>query len=110
MQRNGLNLGMAVIATLLPLFSAFISYSTGHGLWFARSGSITVLTAAIVQFRLAMQLEFSQYRALLYGVLSGFPRQASLTPLSRFLGPASLFLIVAGTLIWGYGDLLFDNP
>jgi hypothetical protein len=109
MQRNDLNLGMVVLATLVPLVSGIVSYKTGHGHWFARSGSITVLLAAIVQFRLALQLEASQGRALVHGILGGLPRQASLAPLSKTLGPISLFLIVAGTLIWGYGDLLFDK-
>ena len=108
MQRNGFNLCMVVVAALFPLLSAIVSFKTGHGHWFGRSGSITVLAAAVVQFRLAVQLEASQYRALVFGVLARFPRPASLTALSKFLGPASLFLIVVGTAIWGYGDLLFD--
>src|ERR1700693_5299416 len=99
MHRNRRSLGIVLIAFLAPLLSGFLSYRTGHGHWFARSGSITVLLAAVVQFQLALQLEASQYRALVYGVLVGLPRQASQTPLSRFLARASLYLIIAGTFI-----------
>jgi hypothetical protein len=109
MQRNGLNLGLVTTATLAPVIFGIISYKTGAGTWFGRSGSLMTLLAAIVQFRIALELEGSQYRALFRGVLGGLPRRASLAPLSRILGPASLILIVMGTLIWGYGDLLFDK-
>lgn len=110
MHQNRTNLVLLIVAAVAPVMSEIVSYSTGHGHWFGRSGSITVLLAAVIQYRLAAQLANSQHGALVTGVMAGFPRRASLTSLGRFLAVSSLLLIIIGTAIWGYGDLMFDTP
>ncbi len=91
---------LVVIGFMVGLF--------GHAHMFARFGSLVVLVALIG--------EFSMLRAelrLLYDRLSSdedeFVHTRDFTP-SRWNNKKLLLLhltVVAGTLIWGFGDLLF---
>lgn len=92
--------------------------------WFARSGSIVVLLAAIVEYRLSSFLyddvhqaaiKTTKKSAVISSVLDD-PLIAGLVNARHTIKPEStksrsllsiisLALIVAGTVIWGYGDI-----
>jgi len=93
--------------------------------WFARSGAIVVLVAAIVEFRLASYSYEDIYNAAIQTArkkastpsVSDNPMvnglvQSNLTkkpeaPLSRkILSVVSHIFVILGTAVWGYGDLL----
>jgi hypothetical protein len=95
----------------ISAMSVFISgvldiYIENHSL-FARSGAIAVLLAAIVEYRIASHIYDDIYRASAKQKFTGFatkPKQA------KNRGPLSLVthsILITGTLIWGYGDLLW---
>ena len=42
---------LLIVAVGAPLLSAWLSFETGEADWFQRSGSLTVLFAAILEFR-----------------------------------------------------------
>lgn len=93
--------------------------------WFSRSGSIVVLAAAIVEYRLSRfayediydaAIKTSKKRAAMPNIsdnplVQGLV-EANLTSKPKqskpriILSRASLTLIVLGTIIWGYGDIL----
>lgn len=84
---------LVLLAMGLPMVSLMASIATGDGEWFQRSGSLMVLFSFAVEYRRRFGL---QSRAPAIGWL--FWRQIP------YLCYSSIFL---GTLIWGYGDLLF---
>ena len=87
--------------------TGFFIGAFGQAHWFARFGSLVVLVALIG--------EFSMLRAelkLLYSRLDSdddFVHARDFTP-SRWNSKKTLLLhltVIAGTLIWGFGDLIF---
>lgn len=89
------------------MVSAYASMVTGEGHWFQRSGALMVLFSVAVEYHRRRMME----RAT--------PAEVEPAPrLSRFrrLGatfwgniPYVCYLAIAvGTLIWSYGDLVFD--
>lgn len=92
--------------------------------WFARSGSIIVLVAAIVEYRLSAYLYEDIYQA----AIITDRKKATMPPLSenplvnrivkskltsrpeasrsrKILNSTSHTLVIIGTIVWGYGDL-----
>jgi hypothetical protein len=113
---------LAVISVIVSIICDLQSIE--NTTWFARSGSIVVLLAAIVEYRLTSfvyedvdqaAIKTAQKRAVMPSVsdnplVDGLVK-ARLTskPVSTksrsMLSVVSLILIVAGTVIWGYGDI-----
>jgi hypothetical protein len=103
MPRNGLNIGLLAVAAVTPLIGGLHSFMMCDGTWFARSGAITVLIAAWIQHRLVKQAQGLIDENLILGHLGVIPDP--LSHVGAALARGSLWLLVAGTLIWGYGDL-----
>ena len=93
--------------------------------WFARSGSVIVLLAAIVEYRISSYMydeiyeaakETARKKAVMPNVSDNnlvngiFKSNLTIKPHSpksrRILRLASHTLIIIGTIIWGYGDVL----
>lgn len=79
------------------LISAGVSYSTGEGHWFQRSGSLMILFSGVTEFR--------RSRLQRAGALN-LPR---FLPLWRSIPYVCYASIGMGTVIWGYGDLMFPS-
>jgi hypothetical protein len=99
---------LIVAAWLFAAFSYYLSKKTGTD-WFSRSGSVMALAGAAVAFRLVNVYQHGLAAALKEGVVSvargielGFGPPKSYRVLS-YLG---YLTGIAGTGIWGYGDLL----
>ena len=86
------------------MMSAYMSFVTGDGHWFQRSGSLMVLFSVAVEYRRAVQ----RARAIdstgnrLKAVV-----EAQSKPVWRSVPYICYLQILMGTLIWGYGDLMF---
>lgn len=105
-----LELCFLILAYLIMAISAIASAQTGDGLWFGRSGSLAVLLSAIIEYRnysVQQKLnEIAQESTAYYGAE---PEKWKI-PLSRkMFDRAVLSTIIIGTLVWGYGDLLFRS-
>ncbi|MFA6052215.1 MAG: hypothetical protein WC762_06450 [Methylobacter sp.] len=94
-------LAISVYAALCPLFPA----SETQFAWFQRSGSVVVVLAVWVQFKLQ-------------SVQTYFARDAYCVPLElpkiywtfySVVSIINMFAMVLGTVIWGYGDILLKN-
>tara|TARA_B100001063_G_scaffold149516_1_gene139501 strand:+ start:352 stop:777 length:426 start_codon:yes stop_codon:yes gene_type:complete len=96
-----LALGSIVYLVLLNPFNE------SFGIWFQRSGSlislIAVLTETVFIIKLSKLVNISHPVQLTYEIYL-FRRFKSLLNLSIFITAILLFV---GTIIWGYGDLLF---
>jgi hypothetical protein len=89
------------------LVSAYVSFATGEGHWFQRSGALMVLFSVAVEYHRRRMAERSV----------PVEREDGLRPsrfkhlFAKFWGniPYVCYMAIAvGTLIWSYGDLLFD--
>lgn len=89
-----------VIAIAWPIISFFIDLCTNQAEWFHRSGAITVLIAAALAFRSLTR----HYKKFYNNMIRGYPLDTS-KPQS-IVDRITLFLSIAGTLIWAYGDKL----
>ncbi|MBA1146608.1 hypothetical protein H0Z60_06005 [Ectothiorhodospiraceae bacterium WFHF3C12] len=93
------------------MMSMYISYVTGEAHWFQRSGSLMVLFSAAVEYRRSYQRKLAEEAAD-----SGDTERrdaleravkAQSRPFWRSIPYVCYLQIFLGTLIWGYGDLLF---
>ena len=83
----------SVVAVILGLWA---SYTTGNGSWLARSGAVIVILGAISVSRGLFRHE----SGLKYLLEQMFTRDG----LSR--EKVGLILMIIGTLIWAFGDLV----
>lgn len=79
-----------------------------NGLWFSRSGSVIVLLCVIVEFRLGnlRQLGYEDaQKASQHDIVS-----SGMLPIhKKLIGWIAHVQIILGTIVWGYGDLLFHH-
>ena len=97
-----------VVLGLTSVFVSFVaSFVSGDGHWFQRSGSLLVLFSVVLEFR---QTQMARPSASKDVFVNGQPTAISRnTPAFRkCLHYYALLAIVIGTVIWGYGDLLFS--
>jgi hypothetical protein len=99
--------GLCLLMSWLLGAAGFLLGLTIEPMWFARFGSLVVLFALMGEFSL-LKDELSR----LYGRLSdsddGLVHSMDFMP-SRWQNKKSILLhlsIIAGTIIWGFGDLL----
>jgi hypothetical protein len=109
-------------ALLMSIVSIFGDISTTIDTnWFARSGAILVLFAAIVEYRLSLFLfddihNAAVKNAIKNSVIASFEDNKFIQALTAIkpkppkpratLAITSHIYIITGTLIWGYGDLI----
>ena len=93
---------------LFAAFSYYLSRKTGTD-WFARSGSVMALIGAAATFRLAAGFR-RQLATGLREELASMRQEIQFTldppPLYRMISYFGYLTGIAGTAIWGYGDLL----
>ena len=105
-----LDASLLLLATGTPLLSAWLSYRFGEPHWFQRSGSLTVLFAAILEFRQAAidkDVRDAAWAAAKRRSWAGTAIVGQLPTPRKTIAVIALVLVVLGTIIWGYGDLLF---
>ncbi len=97
-------------AITVVIISAIADYFTTNFNWFTRSGSVAVLLAAFVEFKISSHIydeiqraQFMQKRLDMY-----IPFKAKPTKEKEKVSLAAHILLVAGTIIWGYGDLFWS--
>ena len=99
----------ATLSVLMPALSlSGILKPTGEplGVWFQRSGAITVVFSVFAELKASNMLGIFQP--------SGFVNQTFYTTRDKYIKQVkiynviALFLIVFGTVTWGYGDLLLN--
>jgi len=97
---------LLILAYVTPL--VFFGYScfTSEGHWFSRSGSLMVVFGAIVEYRnFGVQQYLREKRDETWK-----PRETFIKELKKRqpFDILTLSSLVIGTVIWGYGDLVFN--
>lgn len=106
------DIALIALGIVAVLFSLIASLVSGEGTWFARSGAVMVLSAAVLEFR---QLHFGQLillAAALGNRALGLPTGDQGARVKKYrtrLQWSALVLAIFGTLIWAYGDLPFPK-
>jgi hypothetical protein len=98
-------IGVAILVAILSVIADY--YSTGCN-WFARSGAIAVLLAAIVEYRISSHIYDDIYRANAQQQHSGFATKPKKPKNRDILSFLTHTILILGTIIWGYGDLLWS--
>lgn len=98
---------LLALGSVIPLvYSAIVSLDSRDGVWFQRSGSLCVLFSVILEIH---ETRLRRPRPSSTVFSEGVP-QLLHHPVPRaheWFHRAAWIGVVAGTLIWGYGDLLF---
>ena len=98
---------LLIAAYTIPVFFYFYSDSTTEGHWFSRSGSLMVMLGAILEYRnFGIQQYLRERRDETY---KPNPEIVAKLKSRRPFDILILSSLVLGTIIWGYGDLLFKN-
>lgn len=99
-----------LLITLAISFFASIYHYGGSIDWFQRSGSVVTVFSAILEYRhLNIFEKNSTQQCVLHGSISGVPSMAYLAKIRQYIGSSCLYTLAAGTIIWGYGDIPFNN-
>jgi hypothetical protein len=96
----------AVVPPILSLTGIFRPEDEPLGQWFQRSGAVMAALAVFAQFKvsgIAIMIAGGTFAE----TWEAYHKYNRLQALAAWL---SLILIVIGTLIWAYGDLLFPEP
>lgn len=100
---------MCMVSTIWVLFSLLdccIPATVTPEDWFARSGAVLVLGAALAEYQIILihkMTAVSGYMEQDYF----FKARANYSKPLRLLTCLTFFLVVIGTAIWGYGDLIY---
>lgn len=106
----GVEIVTLIFAYGINMISLYSSSVTTEGHWFARSGSLLVMFGAFLEFRnisfRQILNQIAQQSTKYYGAE---PEKWVLPKKREILDHVVLFTLVYGTVVWGYGDLLFKN-
>jgi hypothetical protein len=100
-------IGVSILVAVVSVVADY--YSTDYN-WFARSGSVVVLLAAFVEFKISSHIYDDIQRAqfMQTKVKMSVPYKARPTKSKLKVSLAAHILLVTGTIIWGYGDLIWS--
>tara|TARA_R100000501_G_C2547623_1_gene63670 strand:- start:9 stop:284 length:276 start_codon:yes stop_codon:yes gene_type:complete len=87
----------ATISAFVPIYPG----EESQGTWFQRSGAVVVLLGVWVEFKLFPLSTYFDKSA--YAVPVKLPTSYHLA--YKYLSTTTIFLVITGTIIWGYGDL-----
>jgi hypothetical protein len=105
---HAVELALILLSVGPMMMSAYVSYVTGDGHWFQRSGSLMVLFSAAVEYRRSYQRKLAADSSSdEHGEALRRAVKAQSQPFWRSIPYVCYLQIFLGTLIWGYGDLLF---
>lgn len=108
------NIGIEIITLIFAYgvntISLYSSFITTEGHWFARSGSLLVMFGAFLEFRnFSFRKKLDQIAQQSTKYYGAKPEKWVSPKKREILDRVVLFTLVYGTVVWGYGDLLFKN-
>jgi hypothetical protein len=92
---------LLLVGFLVAAISYIVDVLAGCSEWFHRSGAVTVLLCGIVAYR-----SLSKH----YEKLFNLPQRGTVLRTSRnqrIIDLCTLVLSILGTIVWGYGDIVF---
>jgi len=102
-----LEIMLLLVACCFSVGSYLFSQATGESHWFGRSGAVVVLLSVWVETRnYSVQQRLNDCRQSAAGFIGGLPQDWSMPRRRKLLEYVTLLIVLMGTLIWGYGDLV----
>ena len=100
------SIALILICSVVILVSAVASYCLGDGQWFQRSGSLCVLCSVILEIHQSLLREPQPSSTV---STEGRPAMKSpeVSTLDGWFRRFAWLGIIMGTVVWGYGDLVF---
>lgn len=100
---------LLLVSVIFVATSLIIDLCTSSSTLFARSGSILVLFSVIVEYRISGFVYDDIQRAMLLSrkIDISVPVKAKPQKETVLVSRLAHTLVIVGTVIWGYGDLLF---
>jgi hypothetical protein len=83
---------------------SWINASETSAIWFQRSGSLVVLFSALAEFIVLKTYDYISPSEAAYSVPFDTPRYFQ--TIYNGISTIGIILLVSGTLIWGYGDII----
>ena len=101
-------MALLVFGMIFCIISAFMSLNSTET-WFARSGAVLSFVSVVIQFLLSnlKKVEIENLFKSDLGLREKFNVVKEKDTLHDFISIASTVTGLIGTIIWGYGDLLF---
>ncbi len=104
----GIDLFILIVAYMVNFMSAYSSAVSSEGHWFSRSGSLFVIFGAFLEFRnYSFRQKLNQAAQESTKYYGAEPEKWVLPNKREVLDRVILFTLVYGTVVWGYGDLLY---
>ncbi|WP_022729424.1 hypothetical protein [Fodinicurvata sediminis] len=98
---------LTALAVLPALGSLLLSWLLSDGgTWFQRAGSLMVLFAVWLEFLETRKVAKTRHQDIEASLLVNLPLTSD-TPVELMFQRIAIFMAILGTIIWGYGDLLF---
>lgn len=102
---NSLDLMLIIVSVLFTLSSLYLAIKCDRSDLFSRSGSIMILFGAIVEYRRITQVDKkNEYNGGPIGMIEMRELFNVPSPIRKIRFITS-FMIILGTMVWGYGDL-----
>lgn len=105
------------VAALVVVISVLESYITGKWHWFGRSGAIITMAGVILNMRPLVRMGLAEWLRSQQVIDGGhFEHTAEeieeerQETLDAFAAKIGLYMVVAGTVVWAYGDLIGGLP
>ena len=107
-KKMGICIDLALIAfeSLALIVSLWFSFTLREGEWLQRSGAIVVLISVILEVRQSLAKQPQPTKTLINS--SPVMTEPHIPTIRKLFHWIAWSGIVIGTLIWGYGDLLFE--
>jgi hypothetical protein len=109
MQEKVKDIVILAAALAPPIFTIVIAPAAGLPDWIERSGSLTTILAAVVQFRQLSRSQSAMSNQTMGDTRIGDFVPGTLTRLEQRIGAFSFVVLTIGTVIWGYGSPILHS-
>ena len=98
-------MGFLILAIVPSTISLYFDIALNTHEWFQRSGSFMVISAIAIDFRQSSR-SYVNGRGIFSSMSKGVDGHDGLPLARRIIQRCAIALMVIGTAIWGYGDLI----
>lgn len=97
---------LSVAAPILAFFGVCMPGSESTQIWFQRSGALTVLFAVWMEYILSKSNEHINLSGVVISRQTQLSKEYKVP--YRIIQYLGILLAIVGTVIWGYGDLIYS--
>ncbi len=99
---------LAIAAPIGALFPMLTPTGEAPAIWFQRSGAMTVTFALLAEI-FAIRFQKALFPKSAFGNTEAEKARPIYRKRPAIMNSSAFLLIASGTLIWGYGDLMYNN-